>query len=403
MRINKLLALIIASLASLSIVSCGGTSSNPSGTGNDGQNEAINYSFAVENVSLILGESYKVVGKLNPTDFLYDVELEIIDGSSVAIQNNVIIGNKVGRTMLKATAKSIEGAYIEFSAETIFTVDVSAKVEELSNECELYALSVNGNDIPIIEEGTSLDYETYISLRDSKDDLSKIINAKISKYASITSATFQYNETLMKGSVDIVVTAEDGTSSKTHSVKVNKYYISHWTKVPLVNADFEAGYAPEGWDLENFSTTTPTSSASNIDLSPLKETSTRVISIYGNITDEMKEASLTQSVALPNAKVGNRVRVSCLVSTSYPTRIKSIKLVCGEQKIEQSEMASNWRAQIITQEFVLTEQDIQTGSLRIGMAFTCQDETSTSNGWMYIDDFASSILEEIYPEVVTNE
>ena len=102
--------------------------------------------------------------------------------------------------------------------------------------------------------------------------------------------------------------------------------------------------------------------------------------------------------SIENVKAGDTIEVSCLISTSYGTRIKSIKLIGGNQKIEMKDMSTNWRAQIISQKYILTEEDIVNGQVRIGLCFTEKDETSTSGGWMYLDDFHLEYLEKIYPK-----
>ena len=56
------------------------------------------------------------------------------------------------------------------------------------------------------------------------------------------------------------------------------------------------------------------------------------------------------------------MELSCVISTSYGTgRVKSIKLVAGKQQIEAENMVPNWRAQIIKQQFTLSELDIVDG------------------------------------------
>lgn len=393
---NKLKIFLL--LSSLLLVGCQNTSPSEISDSPISTSETPEeYVLEVDDIDLILGDSYIVKGKLSPTDFLWDVYLDELDNDGVVkIEDNIITGLKEGSATLIASAINITDSVVKFDTSTVFNVNVTPKSEELYSNCDLLYLSIDDNEIDVSSHSLVLDYYTYLSFVEHKDDISSLIDYKVSKYASIK-ATFTKEEEGF-GYINIKVIAEDDLTFKDYRFDIENYYISNWLDIPLVNADFEYGYECYGWTLENFKTVNCTSNASSIDLSPLKDPATRVFSMYGNVTDEYQEASLYQYASIENVKAGDTIEVSCLISTSYGTRIKSIKLIGGNQKIEMKDMSTNWRAQIISQKFILTEEDIANGQVRIGLCFTAKDETSTSGGWMYLDDFHLEYLEKIYPK-----
>lgn len=397
----KIKHLFITALFSLTLLAgcAGGTSSGTSPISSSSSSfKEQEYVLNINDMVLTIGESRAIEAIFAPTDYLYELSYEILDNNSViSLKDNIVTGIGIGTALIKATAKNITNAMVTFSTDTVFSVSVSGVVSDLSSECDLKMLSINGFSFEMDKNEIVLDYGVYTDMKQAKEDLSSLLTYKISKYATIIDAELVLDESKY-GYVTITVLAENEINYKTYTWNITDVYISIWENVPLVNADFEAGSTCTGWDLTNFEHDHPTSNASSIDLTPIKSPSTRVFSMYGAVTDEKQVASLTQEVDASTFKVGDKMDLSCVISTSYGTRIKSIKLVCGEQQIEQKDMATNWRAQIITQEFVLTEDDFVDGKIRVGLAFISQDETSTSGGWMYLDDFVLRHLNKVFPE-----
>ena len=361
------------------------------------------YTLTIADVSLLLGDSHRIEGVFTPVDYIPLVEYELVEATPsdvISINEGVIFAHDVGTATVKASAKSMEGAEVSFLTSTLFNVNVTYEPRSVSTKTELINLTVC--DIPLEVTGadktTEVDYEVYNALVDHKDDVRPLISAELSQYAYISSAEFIKGSLEDEGVLKIIVTAEDGVSNKEYLVNIKGYFISSWIEIPLVNGDFETGSSAEGWDLVNFKDRYVTSTASSIDLTPIKSPSTRVFTMYDKVTDERKVASLTQPVASSKFKAGDLVELSCVISTSYGTRVKSIKLVAGKQQIEAENMVPNWRAQIIKQQFTLSELDIVDGKVTFGLAFITQDETSTSQGWMYLDDFHLEYLDKIYPE-----
>lgn len=361
------------------------------------------YSVTIEDVSLLLGDTHEINATFTPVDYIALYDYEIVYASPVdciAIENGLIYASTVGHATVKANASNMEGAAVVFHTSTLFNVEVNYEKRQLSSETSLSELKINGIAVSLTEGDTTteIDYTLFNDLVAHKEDVRPLLSAKLSQYASISAAVFELGSEAQTGTLTINVIAEDGITSQQYKVNIAGYYISNWIELPLVNGDFETGSSAEGWDLVNFKDRYVTSTASSIDLTPIKSPATRVFTIYDKVIDEKKVASLTQKVENANFKAGDLLELSCVISTSYGTRIKSIKLIAGMQHIECEDMVPNWRAQIIKQQFTLSEADIVDGKVEIGLSFIAQDETSTSQGWMYLDDFVLNYLNKIYPE-----
>lgn len=358
------------------------------------------YALEISDLLLEKGEEREITYQLKPVGKLSVLTLDILTATPsgcVKIEDHTLRAVKGGTATIRAVATNIEGAAVEFSAETTFTVSVAAsEIAEVSDiaVCGVSAVKDPKTGLPTVE----LEYEVYNTLVAVKDNARSLVTGTLAEGASFRSVTFDDTS----DTVRIVIAAENGTDESTYLVKVRRYIEAVQHEMAIVNPGFDQldeNYVPVGWSFENLKTSCTssagdTSNKKNNPTNPDGTANTRGVQGWGNVPEEGKPSRIYQTVS--NSRTGGFVEgdyviVSAWVSTRYGTSVSSLKLFAGNQSVEMSELDPDWQYQKVSWVFRLTAEDITDGKVTFGIEFT-----QLSGKWINIDDISLVYAERLY-------